>query len=161
MKYKITPIRNDFLIKVREAGLDDQNQPVVYQTAQGGEPCRDVLRGAHAGEELILGSYCPFSKPGPYKEYGAVFVLANQSHEVVNNNVFPLDTNSEVNSNNDYFGEHFVLRAYDTEEFIHDARLVSSLNFEQTIREFFDDVKVTFIMARYAAYGCYALRLDR
>ena len=71
MKYQITPIRKDFLIKVRESGIDDQNQPIVHFIAEGGEPCRDVLRRAVAGEELILASYCPFSKPGPFKEYGA------------------------------------------------------------------------------------------
>ena len=56
MNYKITPIRSDFLIKVREAGIDDQNQPVVTQVAMGGEPCRDVLRRANVGEALILAS---------------------------------------------------------------------------------------------------------
>ena len=94
MKYQITPIRNDFLIKVRESSIDDQTQPIVHIIANGGEPCRDVLRRAVAGEELILASYCPFSKPGPFKEYGAVFVLANQSDESVNYEKFSSVGNS-------------------------------------------------------------------
>jgi len=162
MHYKITPIRRDFLIKVREVGIDDQNQAVVYIIAEGGEPCRDVLRRAKAGEELILASYCPFTKMGPYKEYGAVFVLKNESNETVNYSTFSLATHSE---GSDYFGDYlsdsFVVRAYDNEESIYDARLVSSLNVQQTISEFFAQSQVKFIMARYAAYGCYALRLDR
>ena len=157
MKYQITPIRNDFLIKVRESGIDDQTQPIVHIIANGGEPCRDVLRRAVAGEELILASYCPFSKPGPFKEYGAVFVLANQSDESVNYEKFT----SVGNSENDYFGDNLVLRAYDNEEAIYDARVVSPINAELTISEFFEHIKVKFIIARFTAYGCYALRLDR
>jgi hypothetical protein len=157
MKYQITPIRNDFLMKVRESAIDDQNQPVVYITAEGGEPCRDVLRRAIAGEKLILASYCPFYKAGPYKEYGAVFVLANQSNEAVNYGSLPLPTNLQ----NNYFGDNFVLRAYDNDETIHDARLITSENADQTIADFFEHTKVKFIIARFAAYGCYALRIDR
>lgn len=157
MKYKITPIRRDFLMKVRTSNIDDQNQPVVYKTAKGGEPCRDVLRAGKAGEKLILASYCPFYKAGPYKEYGAVFVLANQSDEAVNFNKLPLPTNSQ----HDYFGECFVLRAYDNDESICDAHLVTPLNAEQIIDELFENPQVKFILARFAAYGCYALRLDK
>ena len=157
MNYKITPIRSDFLIKVREAGIDDQNQPVVTKVAMGGEPCRDVLRRANAGEKLILASYCPFSKSGPYKEYGAVFVLAKQSSEPVNYDQFPLPTNSV----HDYFGDTFVLRAYDEQESIYAAHLVTPANVEEVISEIFQQVGVNFIIARYAAYGCYSLRLDR
>lgn len=157
MNYQITPIRRDFLIKVREVGIDDQNQPVIRQVAKGGEPCRDVLRRANIGEELILASYCPFSKPGPYKEYGAVFVLANQSTELVNYDKFPMP-NKAVN---DYFGDTFVLRAYDDQEAIFSAHLVTPVNVEQKIVEFFQQDKVHFIIARYAAYGCYSLRIDR
>jgi len=163
VNYQITPIRSDFLIKVRQAGIDDQNQPVVTTVAKGGEPCRDVLRRANVGEKLILASYCPFSKAGPYKEYGAVFVLANHANEHVNYDKFPLPTNStnSTNSNNDYFGENFVIKAYDDKESIFDARLVTPANVEQTITEFFQQTQVDFIIVRFAAYGCYSLRLDR
>ena len=115
------------------------------------------MRGAKEGEELILASYCPFTKAGPYKEYGAVFVLANPSDEVVNYTEFPLPTNTQ----NDYFGDYFALRAYDNDESIYDARLVTPVNAEQTIDELFAAPQVQFILARFAAYGCYALRLER
>ena len=144
-------------MKTRKECIDDQNQPVVYEIAKGGEPCRDVLRVASAGEKLILASYCPFSKVGPYKKYGAIFVLANHSDEVVNYEKLPLSTSPESN----YFGGVIVLRAYDDEEYIYDARLVTPLNVEQNIKEIFEHTKVTFIHVRYAAYGCYGLRLDR
>ena len=157
MQFQITPIRSDFLTKVRESQIDDQNQPIVRKISTGGEPCRDVLRRAIAGEALILASYCPFSLPGPFKEYGAVFVLENHSDEVVNYDQFSVANNS----GNDYFSTNLVLRAYDNEEAIHDARVVSPIEVEKTIGEFFENNNIRFIIARYTAYGCYALRLDR
>jgi len=157
MNYQITPLRSDFLLKVRAALIDDQNQGVVESIAKGGEPCRDVLRRAKPGEPLILASYCPFIKASPYKEYGAVFVLKHPAEEVLNFDALSLSTCLS----GDYFGDNFVLRAYDGTEAIYDARIVSPLTAEKTIAEFFAQKQVSFIMARYTAYGCYALRIDR
>jgi hypothetical protein len=86
----IAPIPTSFLQQVREQGLDHLGQQVKRVRAEGGEPCRDVLRRARPGEELILASFTPFSKPGPYKEYGPVFVLANDPDETVAREQLPL-----------------------------------------------------------------------
>lgn len=157
VNYQTTPVRSDFLIKVRQVGLDDQNQAVVTIVAKGGEPCRDALRRANAGEKLILASYCRLSKPGPYKEYGPIFVLANQAKDYVNFDKLPFSTHLI----NDYFGKIFVLKAYDKYESIIAAQLVSTDNVEQIIGEYFQQPTASFLIARYAEYGCYSLRLDR
>jgi hypothetical protein len=70
MPITIAPIPIAFLNRVRHEGLDDLGQPVKRVEAQGGEPCRDVLRRAQPGEQLILASFTPFTKPGPYHEIG-------------------------------------------------------------------------------------------
>ncbi|AOT08740.1 DUF1203 domain-containing protein [Pseudoalteromonas luteoviolacea] len=157
MNYKVVAIRPDFLDKVRNLGIDDQNQPVEILEAKGGEPCRDVLRGAKAGEKLILASYCPFTKAGPYKEYGPVFVLANPESEKFDNTKLPLPSGSET----DYLGHTFVLRAYCSNERIIDAKLTSPEQAESDLEEFLANEKVSFVIARYAAYGCYSFRVDR
>ncbi|TQV84915.1 DUF1203 domain-containing protein [Aliikangiella coralliicola] len=157
MKFKIIPIRPDFLLKVRNAGIDDQNQPIEKMIAQGGEPCRDVLRRALPGEEIILASYCPFTRPGPYKEYGAVFVLAEQSSEVPDFNRLPLPSGSET----DYLGDTFVVRAYSEDERIVDASLSMAGDAQKVIEQFFSNEEVHFILVRFAAYGCYAFRIER
>src|SRR5438270_2200650 len=79
----VAPIPAAFLNRVRLEGLDDLGQPVKRGDAQGGEPCRDVLRRARPGEKLLLASFTPFTKPGPYHEYGPVFVLEADSGEQV------------------------------------------------------------------------------
>lgn len=153
----ITPIRPDFLTKVRNAGIDDQNQPVQTLIAQGGEPCRDTLRRALPGEKIILASYCPFTKPGPYKEYGPIFVHAKQTEQTPDLTQLPLPTGKD----SDYFGNTFVLRAYSNEEEIVDAELASPDSANRILDRFFSNPQVKFILARFAAYGCYGLRLDR
>ena len=142
---------------MRNAGIDDQNQPVEYVIAAGGEPCRDVLRGAKAGEKLILGSYCPFAKTGPYKEYGPIFVLANPEPSAVNYSELPLPTGSD----SDYLGHTFVLKGYCEQERIIDAKLTSPEQAEEDLEALLSNDKVRFVIARYAAYGCYSFRVER
>ena len=74
----VAPIPAPFLFRARSEGLDDLGQSVRQVIARGGEPCREVLRRAKAGERLILASFTPFTKAGPYKEYGPIFILARR-----------------------------------------------------------------------------------
>lgn len=157
MNIQIVPIRKDFLQKVRVAGLDDQNQSVVRMKAQGGEPCRDVLRNAKAGEEIILASYCPFSQPGPYKEYGPIFVLAKEDNEEVQLDRLPVSQSDEQG----YISNEFVLRAYNIKEQIVAAVITTVQNAERELYQILETKEVSFVLARYAAYGCYGARIER
>ncbi|WP_445360633.1 DUF1203 domain-containing protein [Microbulbifer sp. EKSA005] len=161
MTFTVTPIREDFLEKVRQASLDDLGQPVRQLSAQGGEPCRDVRRRARPGEKILLASYCPFSFAGPYREYGPVFVLAQPQPEQdfrAQNSFPPLNNNAE-----DYFksGVPLVLRAYSAEEHIVSAKLVDPEQIKTEVSEYFMQDEIDYALLRFAAYGCYALRLDR
>jgi hypothetical protein len=153
----IIPVRTDFLMKVRNAGLDDQNQPVQTMIAQGGEPCRDVLRRALPGEALILASYCPFTQSGPYKEYGPIFVLANASSTPPDLTTLPMPDGAATG----YLADIFVLRAYNNAEEIVDAQLASPDTTNAILDQFFSNPDVSFILVRFAAYGCYAFRLEQ
>jgi len=157
MKFKIKAIKEDFLEKVRTRGIDDLNQKVVYVTAKGGEPCRDVLRRAKAGEPLILASYSPFNQSSPYKEYGPVFVLANKSNENVNYSELPIIGNSHY----DYLPKSFVFRVYNNKEEIIDAKVVVKEESLRDLSQFFENVNTDFVLARFTAYGCYGLRVER
>ncbi len=152
----IAPIPTAFLNRVRREGLDDLGQPVKRVDAQGGEPCRDVLRRALPGEKLILASFTPFTKPGPYHEYGPVFVLAEESGEQVRREGLPA-----AGLPNDYLRDQFVVRAYSDAEEIVDAALINARNFETTIERFFRSDDVAFLHVRYPAYGCFSCRVDR
>jgi hypothetical protein len=153
--FKIVPLRADFLVQARTLGLDDQRQPVERHLAQGGEPCRDVLRRARPGEQLILASYCPFKVPGPYREYGPVFILAGESTEA------PAPGQLPAMGGEGYFKSDFVLRAYCAKERIVDAAIVPAAGAEQQLNALFARTEVHFVLARFAAYGCYACRIER
>lgn len=155
MPWRIAPIRASFLQQVREQGRDDLGQPVEHHIAQGGEPCRDVLRRARPGEALILASYGPFSQAGPYREYGPVFVLAEASDETPNLQARPWVGDSP------YLGASFVLRAYSAAETIVEGQVVPQEQAETLLQALLARPDVAFVLARFAGYGCYACRLER
>lgn len=155
ISYRIVPLRPDFLQHAREAGLDDLQQPVEHHLAEGGEPCRDVLRRARPGERLILASYCPFSTPGPYREYGPIYILADDSGERAATDAMPLSGEPP------YLNRQFVLRAYSACERIVDAALVMPADAEATLQQFLLRDEIAFVVARFAAYGCFSCRIER
>lgn len=150
---RIVAIPSDFLARVR-AGLDDLGQPVERHVASGGEPLRDCLRRARPGEAILLASYCPFTVAGPYKEYGPVFVSASIQAKP------PLDA-LPFGGEQPYLGASFVLRAYSGEERIVDACLSSPAAAADDLAKLFARADTVFVLARFAAYGCYALRIER
>jgi len=155
LRAAIAPIRPSFLDRARREGIDDLGQPVKRVRASGGEPCRDVLRRAEAGEELLLASHSPFTKGGPYKEYGPVFILAQDAHEATDRDAVP------IGSPRDYLRERFVIRAYSKDEEILDAELVDAIDADATAERFFANPDVAFLHVRFPTYGCFACRLDR
>ncbi|HJQ40856.1 MAG TPA: DUF1203 domain-containing protein [Thermoanaerobaculia bacterium] len=148
MNLTIAPLPQAFLDRVRTHGLDDQNQPVRRVIAEGGEPCRDVLRRAEPGEELLLASFTPFTVAGPYKEYGPIFVLAN-------------DTGEPTHLRPGYLRERFTIRAYSAAEEILDASLTEAADLDSTVERFFATDATAFLHVRFPAYGCFAMRVER
>ena len=153
MQINIAAVPAAFLDRARNEGIDALGQPVRRMTAEGGEPCRDVIRRAQAGEELILASFSPFGEEGPYREFGPVFVLADASEEGVAREALPVTQG--------YLRDRFVLRAYSSREEILDAAMVTPAEAEATLVGFFAKPEVAFVHARFPLYGCFACRIDR
>jgi len=155
MKIVIEKLREEFLYNTRVNGRDDLNQDVVKFIAKGGEPCRDVLRCAKKGEELILASYCAFELSSPYREYGPIFILANDSSETVNYSKLPLSKYEGF----DYLPNSFVLKAYNNKEQIIKAEVTDEEKSTELLNEYLQNDETSFVLARYAAYGCFALKI--
>jgi len=153
MQINIAPVPSAFLDRARNEGIDALGQPVRRVVSAGGEPCRDVLRRAKAGEELILASFSPFREEGPYREFGPVFILANGSEEATPREALPVTQG--------YLRDRFVLRAYSSREEILDAAMVTPSEAEATLESFFAKPEVAFVHARFPLYGCFACRIDR
>ena len=153
MRIQIAPIPAPFLDRARTEDLDALGQPVRRLIAAGGEPCRDVLRRAEPGEELILGSFSPFTATGPYREFGPVFILANPAGDGSSREALPVESG--------YLRERFVIRAYSHAEEIVDAAMVTPEEATETMERFLDRSDVAFLHARFPVYGCFACRIDR
>lgn len=151
----IAPIPRSFLDRVRTEGLDDLGQPVKRVIAEGGEPCRDVLRRARPGEELILASFSPFTKVSPYHEYGPIFVLAHDTGETPRRDRLP------AMGDDGYLRAQFAIRAYSEGEEIVDAELTNPANANATIERLLARPDTAFLHVRFPAYGCFACRIDR
>ena len=157
MTMHVAPLPPDFLRRARVQGLDDQGQPVHRQRAEGGEPCRDVLRRARAGEEILLASFNPFPMPGPYKEYGPIFVLAVPSDEPVRRDVLPLPQGRPE----DYFGPQFTMQAYSAAGDIVDGAFVTAGEATAVVERFLETDGVAFCHARLLTLGCFGCRIER
>lgn len=151
--YRIIPIDSDFVARAR-AGRDDQGQLVEHHIAAGGEPLRDQLRRACAGERIILASYCPFDGAGPYREYGPVFVSAGLPPP-------PVPDHLPWAGEAPYLGRQFVVRGYSEDERIVNAFVTTPEQGEEDIARLFAQPEIRFVLVRFAAWGCYALRLER
>ena len=158
MSYKIIPVKSTFLQRAREFGLDDQGQAVERLIACGGEPCRDSLHRAKTGDELILASYCPFEIAGPYREYGPIFIRADE-HEYMNTQAHFEHLPDLIEQA--YLGPQFVLRAYSAQERIVDACLTAPQQCEADLQALLIRPEVQFVLVRFPAYGCYACRIER
>jgi hypothetical protein len=159
MKIRISPLPAAFLENVRSQGVDALDQPVERVVAEGGEPCRDVLRRARPGEELLLVSHSPFSVEGPFREFGPIYVLASPSAEPVALDRLPVEPPAAGLA--PYLRDHFVLRAYSADERIADAAMVGPGEAGDVMARFFGDPEVAFVHARFPLYGCFACRIER
>lgn len=157
MDLHIPALPDAFLDRVRTASLDDQAQPVRRLVAEGGEPCRDVLRRARPGEELILASFSPFWEPGPFRELGPVYVLAEPSDEAVPRDRLPLPAGEPT----DYLGERFVLRAYGPDQSIVGGAIVEAGTAVEQVEELLRSSDVAFVDVRFPVFGCFACRVER
>ncbi len=151
----IPPLPAEFLTRVRKHDEDALRQHPRRIVAEGGEPCRDVLRRARPGEELILASFSPFTLAGPYREYGPIFILARESDEDVRRDTLPLEGPGR------YLRDQFVVRAYSAEEAIVDATMVTPESALSTIDAFLQSQDIAFLHLRFPTYGCFACRIDR
>jgi len=162
MKIHIAPLPDEFLRRVREQGIDDQGQPVRRLVAEGGEPCRDVLRRARPGEPVLLASFCPATlnpsvRDSPYKEFGPIFLLAAPSAEPVARDVLPLPSGRPE----DYFGPHFTVQAYSRDQDIVDGAFVAAGEAAATVERLLAAPGVEYVHARLLTLGCFGCRIDR
>jgi hypothetical protein len=139
------------LFDLDDAALAERG--VIRSIVQPGErsPCRVTLEDASPGERILLLNYEHQSAPTPYRSRHAIFVREASPQTCTVRDSLPPVMHSRVMS----------LRAFSADGVIVDARLAQPDEVAAAIERQFADPRAAYIHAHYAAYGCYAARIDR
>ncbi|HWX12826.1 MAG TPA: DUF1203 domain-containing protein [Trinickia sp.] len=150
--FKIIAMPTEAASRVRSAMHDDFGNALSPLISDGSGPCRHCLRYADSGERLLLFSYKPFAKPGPYQEVGPVFVHADGCERFASEGGFPADFNQRP----------LVLRPYDAADNVQDSQVFAEAGgAERAARALLENPDVAYVHARSRTRGCYMFRIER
>jgi hypothetical protein len=131
--------------------------PTYVADAHPGYPCRQCLRDAEIGEELILVSYDPFEQSNassPYRCTSPIFLHCEPCTPYV-------DAPTTESLPAQLTGRTLSLRAFDADEMMLDAALIEGGALAATIDRLLDNDEVHHLHVHNASRGCFAARVDR
>ncbi len=115
-----------------------------------GYPCRQCLRDAEVGEELILIGHDPFYGTSPYRQRGPIFL-----HRV------DCSSNRDESSIPEQLRRRQLsVRAFDKGEMMIDAEVVPGEQLESTMASMFANPETSFVDVHNATRGCWAARYE-
>jgi hypothetical protein len=149
--YRVVPLPTEIAEAARhraQAGVPDH--ALIEVDAPTGYPCRHCLQWAQPGERVVLFPYASIPPGRPYSESGPIFVHANACSRYEATDRYP-----------ENFRSHRVLRAYDANDDIIDAIIVSDDQPEAVIETLLQNPRTAFLQARSATRGCFTFKIER
>lgn len=143
--YEIVPLSNNDADRLRAVG----GQAYVADS-QPGFPCRQCLRDAEIGEEMILVSHDPFESDSPYRSASPIFLHAEECRPV-DSDVVPEQMTCRQLS----------VRSFDSSEMMIDAAVIDGEELDEFIRQFFSNHESAKLHVHNAQRGCYAAEVRR
>jgi Protein of unknown function (DUF1203) len=125
--------------------------PLYVADEHPGYPCRQCLRDAAVGDELILVSHDPFGTDSPYRSASPIFLHRTSCQPYAIEPVLPEQLTRRQLS----------VRSFDSEEMMIDAAVIDGTDLEFTIQRFFADTASNQIHVHNATRGCWAVAVDR
>ena len=116
-----------------------------------GYPCRQCLRDAEIGEELILVSHDPFRQDSAYRCASPIFLHRQPCQPVPANDTLPTQLT----------GRQLSVRAFDTEAMMIDAAIIEGPELQTTLDRLFTSTDVENIHIHNAVRGCWAVTAER
>jgi Protein of unknown function (DUF1203) len=116
-----------------------------------GYPCRQCLRDAEVGAELLLVSHDPFELPSPYRQRGPIFLHLLDCSTNHDESPFPEQLRRRQLS----------IRVFDHQQMMIDAAVIPGGELETTIARFAAVTETAFVDVHNATRGCWAARLPR
>lgn len=127
--------------------------PTYVADQRPGYPCRQCLRDADLGDELVLVSHDPFEAGSPYRSASPIF-LHRTSCE-------PYDPADHPETPAQLTVRQLSVRSFDPDEMMIDAAVIDGRDLDRTIRRFFDDDAAHRIHVHNASRGCWAVAVER
>jgi hypothetical protein len=115
-----------------------------------GYPCRQCLRDAEVGDEMLLVSYDPFTASSPYRCASPIFIHCTPC-EPNDQDVLPVQLTCRTLS----------VRGFDNAAMMLDAALVEGGDLGRTIETLFDNLAIDHLHVHNASRGCFAARIER
>lgn len=146
LTYELAPISSADAARLRSAGGE-----VYVADSMPGYPCRQCLRDAEVGEELVLVSHDPFSANSPYRSASPIFLHRTPCQVSAVTQRLPLQLTRRQLS----------VRSFDLDEMMIDATVIDGGELDDTIRRFFDDAAAHHLHVHNATRGCWAVTVTR
>jgi hypothetical protein len=151
---KIVAIPESFAQDVRRTRRDGHRSDLTPTevTEAHAAPCRVCLQDAHVGDSVLLCTYNPFERPGPYVSTGPVFVHAHGCTPYA-----PGDGVTDALTR-----RLLSLRGYDAEGHMRVADVVEGRDLEARAASLFaEDAAIVAVHVHHARAGCFACRIER
>jgi len=144
--FRLSPIAEAAADALREGAGE-----VYVADQKPGYPCRQCLRDAEIGEELILVSHDPFTGESPYRSASPIFL-----HKT------PCQPPSDLHELTSQLTiRQLSVRAFDRGEMMLDAASIPGDHLADSIAELFSDQAVERIHVHNAPRGCWAVSVTR
>jgi hypothetical protein len=149
--YRVVPLPSEIAEAARrEAQAGTPDHAVVTVDSSTGYPCRHCLQWARPGEQVVLFPYASIPSGRPYAESGPIFVHAETCPRYAKTDEYP-----------ENFRSHRVLRAYNNDNDMIDAVVVSDDQPEGVIEKLLQNPETVFLQARSVTRGCYTFKIER
>ena len=116
-----------------------------------GYPCRQCLRDADVGDELILVSHDPFTIDSPYRSASPIFLHLEPCGGPERADDLPVQLT----------GRQLSVRAFDAGAMMIDAAVIDGADLQPTIERFFATTEAADIHVHNAVRGCWAVTIER
>ena len=144
--FEIVPIPATTADELRRTGGE-----VYVANAVPGYPCRQCLRDAEVGEELILVSHDPFELSSPYRSASPIFIHRTTCESAEPSATIPLQLARRQLS----------VRSFDAAEMMIRAAVVDGQRLNQIIVDLFGDSSADRLHIHNADRGCWAATVTR
>ncbi len=143
----IDPITADELRAAHTADVG----PVTVADEHPGYPCRQCLRDADVGDELILVSHDPFDGDSPYRSASPIFLHRVSCAPAASTDELPDQLTRRLLS----------VRAFDARRMMIDAAVIDGSQLGPTIDRLLANDAAHHLHVHNATRGCWAARVDR